>query len=74
MSQRRFWREWKTCALYFDYNRSLLDTAGLQEAVKLLKFLKYPTVLVLLTRERSGFLSQEKNLVIFLTTFWAGWD
>lgn len=29
--QRRFWEEWKTYELYFDYNCHFLDTAGLQK-------------------------------------------
>lgn len=62
----RFRKECKTYELYFDYNCHFLDTAGLRETVKLLKLKKKnPTVLVLLTREKSNFLPQERILLCF---------
>ena len=70
----RFWKEWKTYELYFDYNCHFLDTAGLRETVKLLKFFKKTNSSSFADKRKAQLSPTGKKLVMFLTTFGAGRD
>lgn len=69
ISQRRLWREWKTCELYCDYNCHFLDTAGLQEAMKFLKLKKKSSSSSFADKKKVQLSLTGNNLVIFLATF-----